>query len=614
MALSVIRARWSTRILVALSLAATVLSVGCASGLERRFQAHIDYLASDTLEGRGVGSQGIELAATYIAEQFDLIGLEPAGEDDTYFQTFQMTLKRTLTDPGKLSWTGDTVERRQAVDFIPFNFSSDEAFSAPVVFCGYGAVAPEKEHDDFVHLDLEGKVALILRGEPPSWADEDGDLSRHAMFREKVYNAKDRGAVGVLIVNRAPAAGEADELMEFRAHGADAYGIPAFHVKRSMVAAMLAAAGMESLGELQDRLDAGKYASAALPHVEASGQATFEKVSAATRNVLGTLRGEGALADEVVVVGAHYDHLGIREPMMREFKAGKLVKSSGEPQIHNGADDNASGTSGLIEVARLLATGARPLRSILFVAFTAEETGLHGSKHYVEHPTVPIERTVAMLNMDMIGRMEPGSNELLVFGARCGKEFTGILEQAAKGVGLRIGPSADTGGRSDHAPFVRRQIPSMHFFTGFNSDYHKPSDDSDKINAKAGAKVVTLIGRTAYALGTLEARPEFVEVGSESEPAATGTPSYRVVMGIAPGYVDDGKPGMGVDGVNSEGPADLAGMKTGDRIIRISSKEVANIYDYMAATRNSDPGDTVDVVVLRDGKELTLHVTLAGAR
>ncbi|MFQ5589743.1 MAG: M20/M25/M40 family metallo-hydrolase [Phycisphaerae bacterium] len=607
------RVRRISEVCLAIVVAA-VLVGGCASDLERRFQAHIDYLASDRLEGRRVGSQGIELAAEYIAQQFAEIGLEPAGDDGTYFQTFDLTLERTLLDTGRLAWTGDAVDRKQGVDFVPFNFSSNEAFCGPAVFCGYGAVRSEEGHDDFVHLDLEGKVALMLRGEPSSWADEEGHPSRHAMFREKVYNAKDRGAVAVLIANQTPAPGQADELVEFESQGADAYGIPAFHIKRALADAMLSAAGLASLEELQATLDGGRYASAPLQGVEVSGMAAFQKRSAAARNVIGVLRGSGELADEAVVVGAHYDHLGIRKPMGRRFKAGKLVAYKGGPKIHNGADDNASGTSGLIEVARMLACKPAPKRSVLFIAFTAEETGLQGSKHYLEHAAFVPDRTAAMLNMDMIGRMDPKSDELLVFGLRSGEGLAEIVKPAAAAVGLRVVPSTDSGGRSDHAPFVRQNIPSMHFFTGFNSDYHKPSDDSAKINAKAGAKVVATVADTAYALATRQARPKFVEVSGTDTPTATGTPSYRVVMGIAPGYVDDGKAGMAVDAVNPEGPADLAGIKAGDRIIRLNGKEVANIYDYMASTRNNNPGDTVEVVVLRNGKELTLEVTLAGAR
>lgn len=587
---------------------------GCAGGLERRFQAHIDYLAGDKLEGRGVGSRGIELASDYIARQFASIGLEPAGDDGTYFQTFPLTLHRTLTAESRLAFSGDKAERRQGTDFIPFNFSSDDGFSGGVVFCGYGISNPDKTYDDYKDIDLTGKVALMLDGEPPSWTDENGNPTRHAMHRNKVYNAKDRGAVAVLLVSPKPAEGETDRLTEFVAEGTDAYGIPAFHITRAIAYDRLAGVRFGSLDELQGKLDDGGFASGDLAHVSVTGQAGFKKTTAPTRNVLGLRRGVGSLADEFVVIGAHYDHLGIRKPMMRKFKGGKLVAEEVRPQIHNGADDNASGTSGLIEIARMFAAEPPSNRSILFIAFTAEESGLHGSKYYIEHPAIPIERTAAMLNMDMIGRLKPGDDRVQVFGVQCGKEFMEVLEPAGRAFGLTIAPAVDEGGRSDHATFVRKQIPSLHFFSGNHSDYHQPSDDADKINAAGGVRIARLVYETARELADRDTRPEFQVVKSEKKEQTAGTTTFRVVMGLSPNYADDGKPGMGVDAVSPEGPAELAGMKAGDRIIRIGGKSVANVYDYMAATRNNKAGDAVDVLVLRDGREQALKVTLAPAR
>ena len=601
--------------LVIVGLAGVVYWVpGCATGLEQRFQSHINYLASDDLEGRGVGSRGIELAANYIAAQFAEAGVSPAGENGTYFQTFEMALQRTLTDETRLAFTGDTTARQMGRDYSPFNFSSGEAFDADVVFCGYGIDAPDRQHNDFIHADIDGKVALIMRNEPPSWADENGDATQHATIRNKVYNAKDRGAAAVLIANAAPAEGEEDELIEFVGEGGDAYGIPAFHITRATADTLMATAGLETLTAIQERMDSGSYVSARMPGVRATGQAAFKTNKAPTRNVLGVVRGEGPMADEYVIIGAHYDHLGIRKPMMRKFKAGKLVEGTNEPQIHNGADDNASGTSGLIEIARLFAQGPRPARSILFIAFTAEETGLHGSKKFVEAPTVPLEGAVAMLNMDMIGRMPADQTRVQIFGEDCGTEFKEIVDRRAGALGLAVAPSPDSGGRSDHAPFIRKEIPAMHFFSGHHGDYHKPSDDSNKINAKGGALVTELVYQVASDLASADTRPAFQAIKQQDKTPSGGTPTYRVVMGLAPGYGDDGKPGMLVEAVTPEGPADLAGMKSGDRIVRIGDKDVANIYDYMAATRKNKAGDIVQTVVLRDGKEITLQITLAPAR
>ena len=594
--------------LVALTLALS----GCGPTLATRFQSHIDYLASDQLTGRGVGTEGIEQAAAYIAERFAAIGIEPMGDHGSYFQTYDMTLHRELTDEARFTFGASTTPPVLHTDFVPMGFSSNDDFDGEVVFCGYGIEREEKGHDDFVHLDVEGKVALILRGEPVSWSDEDGFPTRHASLRNKIYNAKDRGAVAVLIVNQPPEEGETDKLDPFRGSGSDDFGLPVFQVSRKAAEEQLAAAKMDSLAALQENLDASSRGSGTLRGVRASGRAGFKIRTAPTSNVVGIWRGEGPLAGEYVVVGAHYDHLGIRVPMMRRFKGGKSVLETQEPQIHNGADDNASGTSAVIEIARLFAHAERPKRSIIFITFTAEESGLLGSKYFMEHPPVAADRIVAMLNMDMVGRMKPGTKEIQVFDVDSGEGLGEILAAAARTADL-VTQEASEGGarRSDHGSFISHRIPSLHFYTGGHLDYHKPSDDSEKINAEGGAKVVRLVYETAVGVANRDQRLAFIE--SKAGPTNVTMTSFRVVMGLTPNYANDGGGGMLVDAVSVEGPAEVAGMKARDRIMSIGGKEIANVYDYMASTRNNKPGDEVEVIVQRGDKEVTLRVTLAGA-
>lgn len=594
-------------------LAAAVWNAGCAAGPAQRFHRHIAFLAGDELKGRGVGTPEIERAAEYIAGQFALLGLQPAGEDHTYFQSFPIALQRKLTDQSRLVLSTSSSPLSLHRDFVPLSFSASGGFDADVVFCGYGIHAPDRQRDDFVHADVQGKVALMFRGEPPSWTASDGTTTKYATFWEKAYGARDRGAAALLIVNPAPGEGESDKLMEFEGENPDDYGIPAFHVSRAVVDQLLASAGTATLAQLQEKLDAGGYASMTLKGTRASGDAGLERSSAATRNVLGIRPGSGPLSGEVVVVGAHYDHLGVRKPMMRTFRAGKLVTDARGPQIHNGADDNASGVSGLFEIARELQY--KPLnRSVLFIAFTAEESGVHGSKHYVNHPTVALEKTVAMLNLDMIGRLPVNARSVQVFGTKTGSTFEEMLDAAAQRAGLTIAATPDAGGRSDHASFERANVPVLHFFSGQHSDYHKPSDDADKINRTGGVRIAGLVADLTEQLANSGEKPAFVKVKSSEPDGAGPLPSYKVVMGLAPGYGDDGKPGMLVDAVNTQGPADLAGMRAGDRIIRIGGTKVSNVYDYMAATRKNQAGDAVEVVVLRGDLEVALTVTLSAAK
>jgi len=608
------RTRNRIALLAVFSLPSSVFTLpGCSNPAQHRFHENIAYLASDELEGRGVGSAGIDLAADYIADQFKQIGLEPAGDNGTYFQSFPMTLSPTLTDSGKLTFSGDEAQRKQGVDFIPYNFSSDDAFRGGIVFCGYGIVDAEKRWDDFREVDLTGSAAIIFTDEPPLWADENGNPTPNAMLRNKVYNAKDRGAIAVLIVNVAPHPDQADHLPEFYAEGADAYGLPVLNVSRAMIDSRVEAGGLGSLDALQKKLDDGEHASSVLAHMEVNGQAGIQRAVTTAKNIVGRLPGVGPKADEFVVLGAHYDHLGIRRPMKRKFKDGKLVTEDLGLQIHNGADDNASGTSGVIEIARRFAAAPPTHRSLIFVAFSGEESGLYGSKYYVEHPAVSLDYTVAMLNMDMIGRLPRGSKACTVFGVQTGKEFEEVLADASRAAGIGVAPAIDEGGRSDHASFLRKNVPSLHFFSGNHADYHQPSDDVDKINDAGGVKIEALVYQTARRIADRDGRPTF-EQEKKKEKKVGGTTTFRVVMGLTPNYAEDGRPGMVVDAVSAEGPAEVAGMKGGDRILSIGGKSVANVYDYMAATRGNKAGDTVEVVVQRGDKQVTLQVTLAGTK
>jgi peptidase M28-like protein/PDZ domain-containing protein/PA domain-containing protein len=569
------------------------------------FRRHVDVLASDHMEGRGIGSNGIDLAAGYIAGQLASFGVEPGGPDGSYFQQFEMTTGSHLVDDYEFRVTGADVSPVRDEDFVPFGFSSNDHFDGDVVFAGYGIVHEEKNHDDYANIDASGKVVLLLRREPPDWSGG-GNGGRHASFRSKIYAAKERGAVAVLIVNRFGGQ-SGDQLMRPRRRGSRAsFGIPAFHIRQSLAETLLSAGGQSSLEAIQSQIDGGENRSAVLSGLRIAGHAGIELVKKAVRNVIGVVPGVGPFADEYVVIGAHYDHLGYTVPMMPSF--GK--PRSREPAIHNGADDNASGTAGVIEAGRILAA-AKPLkRSVILMAFTGEETGLIGSKYYVDHPTVPLKNIVAMLNMDMIGRLDDELT-IQVFGVKAANEFEDIMENLCDEMGLELKASASAIGPSDHTSFYRKEIPALHFFTGLHEDYHRPGDDTEKVNHQGGAKATELVAATAMEIINGDARPTYFKVKERAKISGSSARS-GVVMGVMPSYMDDeDREGMEIDGVTTSGPAEKAGMKQGDIITKIAGSDVKNVYDYMGALQDKKSGEVVDVIVLRDGKSMTLKVTLA---
>ncbi len=565
------------------------------------FLAHVAVLADDNLGGRGIGSRGIDQAAAYIAGQYALIGAQPGGDNGTYFQEFDVALGGKLTDEHNFAVDGISMPIARGTDYIPFGFSGGDSFDGEVAFVGYGIVNPEENHDDYAGIDVTDKVVLMLRREPPSWGGP-GQTTRKATFRNKVYTAKEKGAAAVLIVNRHDDNVE-DRLMRFRAQRSD-FGIPSFHITQEMASALLAAGGSDAQASLQAAADEGQNVSRVLAGIRMSGDSGVQKSYTRERNVIGIIPGDGPLSHEFVVIGGHYDHLG-KAPTSMMLRSDR---SDNTPRIHNGADDNASGTAGIIESGRILAA-RRPLkRSVMLIAFTAEEVGLLGSKHYVENPTVPLEDTVAMINMDMIGRFDEDGQTLQVFGTKAAEEFETMIARHVSDAGMVLRGSESASGPSDHSPFYEKKIPSVHVFTGLHGDYHRPNDDVDKVNAEGGARVTDVVAAIAYDISERDDRVTYNEVKARAQ--VSGRRS-GVVMGIMPGYADNNV-GMAIDGVSSGGPAEKAGMQTGDVITRIGDAKIANIQDYMAALRNNKPGDVVKVTVRRGDSDVIIDVKLGG--
>ena len=475
------------------------------------------------MKGRGSGTPELNKAADYIARQFKAAGLKPI-DGKSYFQTFNVTSSARLGKRNQLSYTmGDKKNSAKSAQFSPLNFSSSGEFSGQVVFAGYGITAREYSYDDYTGIDVKDKFVIVLRHEPQEF-DEKSVFSgkvytEHAQFFSKAVNAKMHGARGVILVNDASNHADSDDLEPFATSaGPTEAGIPYVQVKAEIVDQWLAQAGPHGgdIKTLQAQIDKDlRNMSFALPDsVSITVRTDVRRDSKPVNNVVGYLPGE---TDEHVVLGAHYDHLGLGH----QFSLAPSL--AGTP--HPGADDNASGTAGLIELARYFGAQGKRHRGIVFMTFAGEELGLLGSGYYANNPKIPIENTVAMLNMDMIGRIRDG--KVYLGGLGTGASFNQLIDDVSKGSTLTLEKSDSGGyGSSDHTSFTTKQVPVLFFFSGLHADYHKPSDTWDKIDAPEAVKLLDVIAAATTRLASDEARPQFVRVAPPPRPvSAAGSSS-----------------------------------------------------------------------------------------
>jgi hypothetical protein len=567
---------------------------------------HVRYLASDELMGRAVDTPGIKLARDYIAQQFTRYGLLPGGDNGTYLQSFEVITGVTVKQPTALALDGGpTVPLDE--DWTPLGLSASGRVEADIVFAGYGITVKDYGYDDYAGVDAKGKIVLTLRYEPPPKDDKSPfrkppRYSNHATLRAKIINARDHGAVGMILVDLQPLRDSARELISTRSsYSRGDNSIVAAHVKRQVVEKWLGAQGI-SLSQLKEKIDRDeKPASIALPVLKVSLAITLEPVRQRTENVIGIVPGSDPnLKDENIVIGAHYDHLGLGH-----FGT---TDSSTEGQIHHGADDNASGTSVLLRVAERVAHSApKPNRTLIFAAFSGEELGLLGSRHYVDHPTRPLLSTKAMLNLDMVGRLR--ENRITVFGTHSAKELSETVRDQARSLGVEITES-DAVGRSDHMSFYNRKIPALHFFTGSHPDYHRPSDTWDKINVEGMAKVSDLVLATALQVANTQKTLNFVSLPSrpptDERNASRG---YGAYLGTIPDFADNVE-GVRLAGVTDGSPASVAGLQEGDVIVEFAGSKVKSLEDLAAFLGAKRPGDKVEIVIRRTSQILMVTAVL----
>ena len=611
----------------------------------------MEYLASDELRGRGVGDEGVNVAADYLVKRMKEIGLNTEAWDGSPKQPFEVLLGAQATNNEnnfievKNQSSGKTANRWDLNNgFGPLAIGASIAKqTGPLVFAGYGITAEDLQYDDYEGIQTEGAVVIVLRKEPQR-NDSDSRFNgtqntRHALFNTKIKNAVDHGAAALVIVNdrlaeinrqleslpilsggrrkqlRASIAGinaaiaslikeqaEAERgvlgMSEAGRRRPDQETIPIVSVGRDVVDQWIRDSSDTSLVELEAKIDeTGQPSSLSLADTRASLSVGIEPLNTETHNVLGYLEGRGELADQTLIIGAHYDHVGM---------GGNGSLAPGTIAVHNGADDNASGTVAMLSIAEQLTprlASKENRRRVVFIGFSAEERGLLGSKHYVKQPRFPLKSTVSMINLDMVGRLN--DNELTVYGTGSGKDFDALIENfnAEQEEPFQLFKMSSGYGPSDHQSFNEVGIPVLFFFTGIHNDYHRPSDDFDKINFDGLNRITDIVSDVAVNLATREKRPEFSETNRRVEIRRQMTAFLGISLQDSDGKVI-------VTAISEDGPAKTAGVQVGDQIRKIAAREISQSSDVIDWVRTQSPGKPAKLSVVRSGESMEISVEL----
>lgn len=647
-----------------------------AATSEARMGSALQFLASDELEGRGVGTEGLNKAADYIAAHFSKLGLKTDLFGGKPFQVFAEPADAEIGAPEKNTLVligppkepgGDAqrLELKLGSDFQPMSIGGAGKVEAPVAFAGYGITSTDPAFDEFADLDVQGKVVVMLRKIPQQGShggvfQPGGNISPHAFFTRKVANAAQHGAVAVLFVNDSfslhqqteanartrnevvdelakihqeyrkkteptpeeklahldevtkrldqinalteQKSGGFDQLIPF-GDGGQSEGhaqLPVYFCLRAAVEPLIQSALGKDLSAVEQEIDSDlKPRSALLKDWTAACETDVRHRTIEIKNVIGVLEGEGPLANETIVIGAHYDHLGF---------GGSGSLAPWTRAIHNGADDNASGTVGLLEVAERLAIREhKPRRRIVFIAFTGEERGLKGSSYYVKNPLFPLESTIAMLNMDMVGRLK--DNKLVIYGTGTASQFDGLVDELNKTYEFTLTKNPSGYGPSDHQSFYEKQVPVFHFFTDTHSDYHRPSDDVEKVNLEGMRRVVDLVTEMTLRIDAADERPTY----QKTQPPAMARGGSRPRFGSMPDYASSEK-GAALKTIFPGTPAARAGLKDGDVVIQMGDNQINSVEDFSNALGTYKAGDQVKVVVKRGTEMVTATVTLEPPR
>jgi len=589
----------------ALSLLLLLLAFACASPVAgpavdaALWQQEASWLADPAREGRGLGTAGLAAAAEQLAAQFAAAGLEPGGPHGGWFERFRMPVEIRVAEQ-RLAIGDAALEPGR--DYRTLLNSADGELAGPLVFAGYGVHDAETGWDDWVGVPADGAVALVLDGRPSGgqFADQRGAaLGRRSV---KLLAAREHGARAVLFAPGLEGDGDVgleDPLGALPTRTSS--GVVAFALSRAATERIAASAGLD-LGALVGAAEKRFYPPLAAARV--TGAVRIERRKGVVANVVGRLPGsDRTLRGQEIVIGAHYDHIG-----HGEFGS---MRPASVPAIHPGADDNASGAAGLVALARAFAAGPRPARTLVFVAFTAEEAGLIGSARWVKHADA--SAISSMINLDMIGRL--GDDGVTVFGADTATGFEELVRRAARQHGLAVKFEDGTHGPSDHASFEAARIPSLFFTTGAHEDYHTPGDVAEKLRPAGAARVLDLVSDVTLALANASERPVFAAEAPSSH-AAGGAEGggYGPYLGTVPAFGAEGVHGAKLAAVRPGSPAERAGLRAGDVIVEFAGTPVGNLEEFAALLFSQREGATVRIVVEREGERVETSAVLGRRR
>jgi len=582
-------------------LISTTFSLTSQTRIEN-LKKHIDYLASPELEGRLPGTEGIEKAANYIETQFKEIGLKPLN--GSFRQNFQVTMGKKLMGKNEMSfevlierpglpkekWKKRNRIFQASKDWLPMAFSSSGTYSGEVAFVGYGISAEDIAYDDYEGIDVEGKAVIVLT-DSPEGEDRTGKFARFASNRYKTTNAKKHGASAILFIKIQGDSANVFEPIENISRIGRKAGIIALQMNRTKLAKLFPR--KKKLYPLEKLInDNHNPQSFILPNLTLTFETNIEDMKNTTSNVFAVVEGTG-IKDDYIFIGAHYDHLGWGKGNNSRYRKKPL-------KIHYGADDNASGTAAVIEFARYFKENPAR-RNIVFCAWSAEEMGLIGSKYFVENLPISVDNIYAYFNFDMIGRLEKG-DDIQILGTGTSSEWDEMLEEIAGKDSTNIRKIKAGHGPSDHSSFYSKEKPVLAFFSGIHSDYHTPGDTPDKISYE-GIEKIMKFSKSIILKADERNNLEFTEVTDpESKKKMSRMRFSKVTFGVIPNYADNDH-GFVIDGVSPGGPAAIGGLKGGDIIVKINEDKIDNIYDFMYAYMEKNPGDVLEVSVLRGGKK-----------